>query len=44
MPNETDDYGNLKWSCEDCEHIWYDSFFKTWINCPECGSQNMGHH
>jgi len=44
MINETDEYGNLKWSCEECNHIWYGGFFYTFIDCPECGSEYIGHY
>lgn len=41
--NETDEHGNLKWSCNSCKHVWYDSFFITYEYCPECESEDMGH-
>jgi hypothetical protein len=42
--NETNEKGELKWSCNSCGHVWYDSFFVTYIECPECDSEDMGHH
>jgi Zn finger protein HypA/HybF involved in hydrogenase expression len=35
---------NLKWDCEECEHEWSDSPFVTYIECPECGSEEIGHY
>ena len=33
----------VKWSCNECEHIWYGGHFETYIECPECDSEDMGH-
>lgn len=42
--NITDDQGNLKWDCEECGHVWYGSLFVTYIKCPKCECEAIGHY
>jgi predicted RNA-binding Zn-ribbon protein involved in translation (DUF1610 family) len=34
---------SLPWKCESCKHEWKDSSFVTYIDCPECGSEEAYH-
>lgn len=33
----------LPWDCEACRHNWTDSPFVTYVECPKCGSDCVGH-
>ncbi|WP_180232722.1 hypothetical protein [Bacillus cereus] len=33
----------LPWDCEACGHNWTDSPFVTYVECPKCGSDCVGH-
>jgi predicted Zn-ribbon and HTH transcriptional regulator len=34
---------NLKWDCKECGHEWEDEPIYTYEECPECGSEDVGH-
>lgn len=33
----------VPWECEDCEHKLVDSPFVTYMECPNCESENFFH-
>lgn len=33
----------LPWECENCKHTEVSSPFETWLECPNCGSENFFH-
>jgi len=33
----------LPWDCESCLHEWKDSPFVTYVECPKCESEFIGH-
>lgn len=40
---KTQDEDKLKWECDSCNSIWYESIMYTYHRCPKCGSENFGH-
>lgn len=41
---DEEDNKGMKWGCNECKHEWEDGHFVTYIECPKCSSEDMGHY